>query len=122
MGYFVRRGGPGGLPWIETYARDSAAVAVYQLWKWEGRKRVYALGREWEPPGGDPVRGAPRRPAAHPGERHHATEVFGNGRSALTDDAKSSYGASDQSMSGSVFHACSVCHLMRGNRSSASRI
>jgi hypothetical protein len=50
LGYFARPGGPGGRPWVETYAHDSAAVAVYQLWKWEGRKRAYALGKEWEGP------------------------------------------------------------------------
>ncbi len=66
LGYFARRGGPGGRPWIETYAHDSAAVAVYQLWGWEGGKRGYAVRMEWEgsypemmrfvqPPGGLPT-------------------------------------------------------------------
>ena len=50
LGYFVRRGGPGGRPWIETNAHDSAAVAVYQLWEWDGRKRAYAARKDWEGP------------------------------------------------------------------------
>jgi len=50
LGYFVRRGGPGGRPWIETYAHDSAAVAVYQLWEWDGRKGAYAARKDWEGP------------------------------------------------------------------------
>jgi hypothetical protein len=50
LGYFVRRGAPGGHPWIETYAHDSAAVAVYQLWGWDNRKRAYAVRKEWEGP------------------------------------------------------------------------
>ena len=65
LGYFARRGGPGGRPWIETYAHDSAAVAVYQLWGWDARKRAYAAWKDWEglypqtmqfvlPPGGLP--------------------------------------------------------------------
>jgi len=50
LGYFARRGGPGGRPWIETYAHNSAATSYYQLWGWDGRKRVYVVRKDWEGP------------------------------------------------------------------------
>src|SRR5439155_24195309 len=50
----------------------------------------------------------------------------GTGVLPRADDLRSapgpSYGASDQSVSGSVFHSFSVCHLTRVNRLSAFRI
>jgi hypothetical protein len=65
LGYFARSGGPGGRPWIETYAHNSAATSYYQLWGWDRRKRAYVVRKEWEgaypeklqfmlPPGGLP--------------------------------------------------------------------
>jgi hypothetical protein len=67
LGYFARRGGPGGHPWVETYAHNSAATAYYQLWGWDNRKRAYVVRKEWDgpypeqmqfvpPPGGLPPR------------------------------------------------------------------
>jgi hypothetical protein len=67
LGYFARRGGPDGHPWIETYAHNSAATAYYQLWGWKNRKRAYLVRQEWDgpypekmqfvlPPGGMPRR------------------------------------------------------------------
>lgn len=50
LGYFARRGGPGGHPWIETYAHNSAATSWYQLWAWDRRKRAYVPRRDWEGP------------------------------------------------------------------------
>jgi hypothetical protein len=71
LGYFARRGGPGGRPWIETYAHNSAAVASYDLWGWDNRKRAYTIHKDWEGPYPEklqfvlPPGGLPRTPGAH---------------------------------------------------------